>query len=148
MCIALDCKEKKSHDFAIDLGIAMQLTNILRDVGEDIDRDRIYLAQDELIAFGLTDQDILGRCLDERFIEFMKYQIKRAREFYNRAELGISLLDRNARLPVYLARYNYAKILEKIEENNYDVFSTRAYLTKFEKLSIIPQVLYKIKRAS
>ena len=78
----------------------------------------------------------------------MKYQIKRAREFYNRAELGISLLDRNARLPVYLARYNYAKILEKIEENNYDVFSTRAYLTKFEKLSIIPQVLYKIKRAS
>jgi len=49
---------------------------------------------------------------------------------------------------VYLARYNYAKILEKIEENNYDVFSTRAYLTKFEKLSIIPQVLYKIKRAS
>lgn len=141
-------KDDQALNYAADLGIAMQLTNILRDVGEDIDRDRIYLAQDELIAFGLTDQDILGRRLDERFIEFMKYQIKRAREFYNRAELGISLLDRNARLPVYLARYNYAKILEKIEENNYDVFSTRAYLTKFEKLSIIPQVLYKIKRAS
>jgi phytoene synthase len=141
-------KDEQALNYAADLGIAMQLTNILRDVGEDIDRDRIYLAQDELTAFGLTEQDILSRRMDDRFVEFMKYQIKRAREYYQRAESGIAMLDRNARLPVYLARYNYAKILDKIEENNYDVFTSRAYLSKFEKLSILPQILYKINRAS
>ena len=86
--------------------------------------------------------------LDDRFIEFMKYQIQRAREYYERAEKGITMLDRNARLPVYLACYNYAKILNNIEENNYDVFSSRAHLTKFEKLSILPQIIYKINIAS
>ena len=141
-------KDEQALNYAADLGIAMQLTNILRDVGEDVDRNRIYLAQDELVAFGLTDQDILCKRVDNRFIEFMKYQIKRAREYYERADKGISMLDRNARLPVYLARYNYAKILDKIEENNYDVFSSRAYLTKLEKLSILPQIFYKINRAS
>ena len=141
-------KDEQALNYAADLGIAMQLTNILRDVGEDIDRDRIYLAQDELTAFGLTEQDILSRRMDDRFVEFMKYQIKRAREYYQRAESGIAMLDRNARLPVYLARYNYAKILDKIEENNYDVFTSRAYLSKFEKLSILPQILYKINRTS
>ncbi|MBK98226.1 MAG: squalene synthase [Balneola sp.] len=141
-------KDEQALNYATDLGIAMQLTNILRDVGEDVDRDRIYLAQDELVAFGLTDDDILRKQMDDRFIEFMKYQIRRAREYYERAEKGISMLDRNARLPVYLARYNYAKILDKIEENNYDVFSSRAHLTKLEKLSILPQILYKINIAS
>ena len=140
--------DEQALTYAADLGIAMQLTNILRDVGEDVDRDRIYLAQDELIAFGLTDKDILCKKIDDKFIEFMKYQIQRAREYYERAEKGITMLDRDARLPVYLACYNYAKILNKIEENNYDVFSSRAHLTKFEKLSILPQILYKINIAS
>ena len=71
--------DEQALTYAADLGIAMQLTNILRDVGEDVDRDRIYLAQDELIAFGLTDKDILCKKIDDKFIEFMKYQIQRAR---------------------------------------------------------------------
>ena len=94
--------DEQALTYAADLGIAMQLTNILRDVGEDVDRDRIYLAQDELIAFGLTYEDILCKKIDDRFIEFMKYQIQRAREYYERAEKGIIMLDRDARLRVYL----------------------------------------------
>ena len=141
-------RDEQALNYAADLGIAMQLTNILRDVGEDVERNRIYLAHDELIAFGLTEEDILRKRKDDRFDEFMKYQINRARDYYQRAARGIELLDRNARLPVYLARFNYAKILDKIEENNYDVFSKRAYLTKYEKLSILPHIIYKLKRAS
>lgn len=144
----LGYSDEQAMNYAADLGIAMQLTNILRDVGEDVERNRIYLSHDELLAFGLTEQDILLKRMDDRFVEFMKYQIKRARDYYERAEKGIELLDRNARLPVYLARFNYAKILDKIEENEYDVFSQRAFLSRYEKLSILPQIIYKLNRAS
>ena len=84
--------DEQALTYAADLGIAMQLTNILRDVGEDVDRDRIYLAQDELIAFGLLIKTFCPK-IDDKFIEFMKYQIQRAREYYERAENGICWIE-------------------------------------------------------
>ena len=135
-------------EYAVDLGIAMQLTNILRDVGEDLERNRIYLPADELEQFGLTEQDLFDHVLDERFTEFMKFQVQRARTFYEKADQGILKLDKDSRLPVYLARYNYSRILDKIEENNYQVYKQRAYLNKLEKFSVIPRILLKMNRAS
>jgi len=78
----------------------------------------------------------------------MKFQINRAREYYNRADKGIPLLEKDSRLPVYLARFNYARILDKIEENNYQVFEQRAFLNSTEKLAILPKILYQMKIAS
>ncbi|MBD3615676.1 MAG: squalene/phytoene synthase family protein [Gracilimonas sp.] len=139
--------DEEALDYAVDLGIAMQLTNILRDVGEDLMRGRIYLPAEDLKKFDVTEEDLSSGLLNENFIEMMKFQINRTRHFYTKADLGIPLLSSDSRLPVYLARHNYSRILNKIEENNYNVFDNRAYLNYTEKLSILPRVLLDMKTA-
>lgn len=141
-------KDESALEYAINLGIAMQLTNILRDVGEDLERDRIYLPSDELKKFNVTEEELFEGTLSERFIELMKFQVTRARKYYEKADQGISLLNKDSRLPVYLARYNYSRILDKIEENKYNVFDERAYLSGFEKFTVLPKILVKIRAAS
>ncbi|REL33606.1 phytoene/squalene synthase family protein [Rhodohalobacter sp. SW132] len=137
--------DKKALDYAVDLGIAMQLTNILRDIGEDLNRDRIYLPEDELQEYGISKQSLIRREKTPEFIQFMKFQIARARRFYAEADKGVSMLTKDSRLPVLLARENYSRILDKIEENNYNVFNERAYLNSTEKFSILPKVVYHLK---
>lgn len=140
--------DPKAMDYAVDLGIAMQLTNILRDIGEDLNKNRIYLPQDELNAFEITESELFSGNISDKFIELMKFQIERARSYYKSADKGIALLSSDSSLPVYLARYNYSRILDKIEENKYNVFSQRAYLSYTEKLSILPRVFIDMKSAS
>ncbi len=137
--------DENALEYAIDLGIAMQLTNILRDVGEDLERNRIYLPQNELKMFGVSESDLFKNINSENFIELMKFQVERARKYYKKADLGITLLSKDSRLPVYLARYNYCRILDKIEEKNYNVFDERAYLNSFEKFTILPRIFVKMK---
>ncbi|XWN38027.1 MAG: squalene/phytoene synthase family protein [Balneola sp.] len=132
---------------ATDLGIAMQLTNILRDVGEDLERGRIYLPKEDLNRFDVSEEELFTKEKSEKFINLMKFQIARARKYYDRAFEGIEMLDKDSRLPVYLAHRNYSRILEKIEENDYDVFNKRAYLNQSEKLYILPKVLLDLKKA-
>jgi phytoene synthase len=134
--------DKSALKHAVDLGIAMQLTNILRDVGEDLAKDRIYLPADELNAYNLTEDYLFSHTIDDRFIDFMEFQIKRAESYYESADIGISMLNNDSRYAVYLARQNYSRILNKIRKNGYDVFSQRAYLTTTEKLSILPKVWF------
>lgn len=124
---------------AMALGEAMQLTNFLRDIGEDYrERGRIYLPQDELARFGLTDADIANGVVTPAFVEMMKWQIARANALYEEANRGIKLLNRKGRLPVRLASDLYRFILEKIEQNNYDVFTKRASTTFVEKVKTVP----------
>jgi phytoene synthase len=137
--------DKKALDYAVDLGIAMQLTNILRDVGEDLNRDRIYLPSDELENFGISQPKLMTKEKTPEFCSFMKFQIKRARRYYDEADKGIPMLNADSRLPVLLARENYSRILDKIEENDYNVFNQRAYLNSAEKFSILPKVVYNLK---
>ncbi len=138
-------EDDRALQHAIDLGIAMQLTNILRDVGEDLRKDRIYLPQDELDLFGISEQQLFEAHIDKNFIQFMRFQLARTRRYYHSADKGITMLKRDSRLPVYLARENYGRILDKIEANNYQVFDKRAFLNSTEKLSILPKLLYKIR---
>jgi len=137
----------KAVEHAVDLGIAMQLTNILRDVGEDLERDRIYLPQDELRKFGISEDDLFSHNLDDRFTSFMQFQIKRANDYYISSDRGIPMLNKDSRLPVCLARENYSRILSKIEENNFNVFQRRAYLNSTEKLTMVPKVMYTLRTA-
>ncbi len=139
---------KDALSYAVDLGIAMQLTNILRDVGEDLERDRIYIPQEDLRKFGITEEDLFSKNLDDKFKEMLQFQIDRARKYYERSDKGIALLNSDSRLPVCLARHNYSRILNKIEENDYNVFDTRAYLNYTEKLSILPRIFIDMKSAS
>lgn len=137
-------EDPQALDYAVDLGIAMQLTNILRDVGEDLDQNRIYLPQKDLHRFGVTEQDLFEHRMTKNFADLMDYQIYRAREFYIRARKGIPMLNKDSRLPVYLAHENYGRILQKIEKNKYNVFTNRAYLNTTEKIAIIPRIFYRI----
>lgn len=123
---------------AIALGIANQLTNILRDVGEDARRGRIYIPQEDLALFNYTEADLFNGVVDDRWRELMKYQIQRARKFYVSAERGISKLSPDARFPVWSALMLYSKILDVIERNQYDVFRKRAYVPGWQKMMCLP----------
>lgn len=123
---------------AISLGIAKQLTNILRDVGEDAQRGRIYLPLEELALFDYTEEDLFNGVVDDRWRELMSFQIQRARKFYTEAERGISFLSSDARWPVWSALMLYQGILGVIERNQYDVFSKRAFVPKPQKILWLP----------
>lgn len=123
---------------AIALGIAMQLNNILRDVGEDARRGRIYIPLEDLARFNYTEQDFFKGVVDDRWRSLMRFQIDRAHQFYTKAEQGITYLAPDARWPVWTASMLYGQILGVIERNNYDVFSQRAYVPQWKKLRALP----------
>lgn len=129
---------RNASDAALSLGIALQLTNILRDVGEDRLRGRIYLPLEDLRRFRYTEEDLQKCVLDDRYRALMKFQIKRARKYFKRAEKGIPLLAEDARLPVRASLDMYSQILDVLEQNGYDNFSKRAYLSKMGKLATVP----------
>ncbi|CAL8462786.1 g2319 [Coccomyxa elongata] len=134
------------HRAALALGTANQLTNILRDVGEDaVERNRIYLPRDELDQFGISESEVLtgmfssttGR-IDDRWQRFMKFQIARARQCFADAEAGVDNLDADARWPVWSALILYRQILDAIERNGYNNFTKRAYVPKWRKYLSLP----------
>lgn len=135
MCRLVGCDDCDSVPHASSLGLGMQLTNFLRDVGEDYrGRGRIYLPQDDMARFGVSDDDIRRGIATENIIALLKFQIERTREIYEHADAGLSYLPAYAQLPVRLARVLYSRILDKIEANGYDVFTKRARVPAWEKL--------------
>lgn len=131
---------------AIDLGIAMQLTNILRDVGEDLDRGRIYLPNEDLERFGYSEADLRARVNNPAFRELMKFEATRARAYYRSAEPGIQLLSRQGRFAVQIASDVYQNILTRIERSNYDVFDTRAVVPTSQKYWLTAKALLLRRR--
>ncbi|PZO59348.1 MAG: phytoene synthase [Phormidesmis priestleyi] len=130
---------------AVALGVANQLTNILRDVGEDARRDRIYLPQEDLDLFDYTEADLMNGVIDDRWRSLMRFQIQRALKYYQEAESGIGRLHPDARWPVWSALMLYRKILDVIVENDYDVFNRRAFVPKSRKLLCLPQALIRAR---
>lgn len=115
---------------AIDLGIAMQLTNILRDIAEDFERDRVYLPANEMETYGINEDDIREGRATESFRALMRFQIGRAREHYCKSEAGIKGLPRDgSQLTVWSMRYIYSGILEEIERVDYRVLDRRVYVS-------------------
>ena len=134
--------------YGVALGRAMQMTNILRDVGEDARMDRIYLPAEDLQRFGCTEQSILAGTVDERFVALMQFQIARVRAMYAEAEAGIALLAPESRYTVRLALTLYRGILERIEANGYDVFTRRAYVPLRAKLLTALAVAQGVPRSA
>ncbi len=120
--------------YAVDLGLAMQLTNILRDIKEDAERDRVYLPQDELLRFECSEDDLTNGVVNEPFRELMRFQVRRAREFFDSGRKLIPLLEPDARACTAVLMGVYASILDRIEASDYDVFSQRMSLSTGQKL--------------
>lgn len=129
-----------ARPYAIRLGLAMQLTNILRDVGEDARAGRIYLPLDELRAAGYGEDDLLAGRVTPAFRRLMGDQIARAQSHYDASLAGIPFLHRDSRFAIASAAAIYRGILPKIAANDYDVFTRRAHLTLREKLALLPRV--------
>ncbi len=127
----------------VGLGIAMQLTNVLRDVGEDLERGRVYLPREELALFGLDRAALEQRRVTPAFIELMRFQVERARTYYRHADAVIPMFPPDgSRLAVRLMQRAYAAILDRIEANRYDVFRRRAYTSAPRKLLILARAIW------
>lgn len=129
----LGCSEQTALPRAAELGIAMQLTNILRDVKEDAAMGRVYLPLDELERFGIDPDALHLGQPGRRFPELMQFQIARARDLYASALTGVTSLSPSGQLTTLAAARLYAGILDQIEANQYDVFSARAVVPRNRK---------------
>ena len=125
--------------------MALQLTNILRDVKEDWENGRLYLPLEELRLFNLDESDIASGNIDHRWRAFMRFQIRRARQLYAEALPGVAMLGKSGRFAIAAAAELYRAILDDIESNDYDVFSRRAHTTKREKLMQLPGIWWRAK---
>ena len=134
MCRVVGVTDESATLHAEALGVAMQLSNFLRDMKEDWNRGRIYVPLEDLERFGYTEHDLAGGKMDERFEALMRFEISRARKLYEVADEGMEYIPQGRRYPVMVARTLYAAILDRIEAQDYDVFSRRADTTRSHKL--------------
>lgn len=132
--------------YAIKLGVALQMTNILRDVREDWESGRVYLPQTELHEFGLSEADLANGLVDDRWRAFMRFQIERNRRLYAEAWPGIGLLNREGRFAIAAAAKLYEAILTDIEAHGYDVFQRRAFVSNGRKLSMLPAIWWQSRQ--
>ena len=134
--------------YAVKLGVALQLTNILRDVGDDWRAKRLYLPQEELHRFGVTEEDLDRGLVTEQWRNLMRFQIERNRGLYAEALPGIAFLAADGRFAIAAAAEIYRGILNDIEQNDYDVFSRRAHVSTLGKLSMLPGIWWRSRRAT
>lgn len=128
-------KNNEAVPYAIKLGVALQMTNILRDVSEDYQNGRLYLPREELAFYGIQELDIADGHITDGWRQFMKFQIERTRQLYEESWEGIKMLEREGQLAIGAASIFYQGILDEIEKNDYDVFIQRASLSAWDKVS-------------
>ncbi len=136
MCRIVGVSDERANPHAEALGVAMQLTNFLRDVKEDWARGRVYLPLEDLESFRYTEEDLELGVVDERFVELMRFEVSRARMLYLVADEGMRYIPRGRRFPIVVARRLYEAILERIEAQGYDVFARRAETSLSQKLGV------------
>jgi phytoene synthase len=132
----LGYNDPRAIEAATALGTAFQLANFIRDIDEDIDRGRIYMPLDELAKFGVTEEMLLTRKLTPEIVAAIKFQIQRVRDLQAVAEAGIQYLDPISRPCIRAASELYCGIVDEIEANGYDVFTTRATTSKWRRLRV------------
>jgi len=128
-----------TSEAAVALGIANQLTNILRDVGEDRGRGRIYLPLEDLRRFGYSEAELMAGTVNDSWRALMAFQLERARAWFARSEAGVRWLAPDARWPVWASLRLYRGILDVIEQLDYDVFNHRAYVPTSGKFLDLPR---------
>lgn len=137
MCYILGFKTNEALIYAEKMGIAMQLTNILRDIKEDKNKDRIYIPIEDLNRFKVTKEQIIKEDFDINIQNLIQYYTYKAQEYYNESYTGINLLDKNARFSIFAAGRIYSEILIKIKNNQYNPFLERVVVSKNNKYNIL-----------
>ncbi len=147
MARIFELRLEEGREHAVELGLAMQLTNIVRDVGEDYRMARIYLPADEMDAHGVSVADLGAVDTSASLKALLQAQIARARDYYRRAEAGIPLLtDDGSQFTVWLMRHVYAGILEEVERMDYQVLNRRASTSLSRKLWLAGRAWYDYRK--
>ncbi len=129
-------RNSSTHEYAVDLGIAFQLTNILRDVGEDVQRGRVYLPDEDLLRFGYTEEELRNAVYNEAFVQLMTFEGNRAREYYNRAIRNRAPEDQRSLVAAEAMRLIYSRLLDTLVQRNFNVFRTRVTLPSSRKAQL------------
>jgi len=137
MCVEIfGYKHASTRDFAINLGIALQLTNILRDIKKDAENGRIYLPQEDLKKFNYNENDILNQTYNTNFTEMMKYESDRAKEYFDKATASLNIEDKAEMFAARAMQHIYCKMLGKIVDVDYDVYNNNIKVSTFQKVGI------------
>lgn len=137
MCIEIfGYKHSSTKDYAVNLGLAMQMTNILRDVKTDADNGRIYLPQEDLHKFEYSEEDLIGNRYNPNFVSLMEFEAERAQSFFNKANDSLDAEDKYALFAARAMQHIYQKLLYKLEKEKFDVYNKRIRINKFEKAAI------------
>ena len=140
------CRDPGASTYALELGLALQLTNILRDVGQDFSNGgRIYLPREDLARFGYTADDLAAGRRNEAFLALMKFEAQRARELYARAVAARPPADRRALTAAEIMRAIYFRLLVRMERDGFRVFTQRYSLSRLEKLALIASAILRAK---
>jgi phytoene synthase len=139
--------DRAAYGYARDLGIAFQLANFVRDVGEDLDRGRVYLPIEDLNRFGLTRQDLERRRVDDRVRDLLRFEIARVRRLERAARPGIELLDPTSRPCIEAARILYCGIVDEVERIDFQVFDQRARVSSRRRLKVAGRAWLDAARA-
>ncbi|MCY3695371.1 MAG: presqualene diphosphate synthase HpnD [Chloroflexi bacterium] len=149
-CVGLVCLEIFGYSdpgarrHAVDLGMAMQLTNILRDIAEDAGRGRIYIPLEDLDRFQLAESEILNGSTSDRFRDLMRFQVERARAYFDTARQLFPLLPVLSRACPAMLEATYSRLLDRIEDRDYDIYQGRVSLGTVEKLLLVARIWPKV----
>jgi len=138
-------RNKNTREYAVNLGVAMQLTNILRDIRKDVNRGRIYIPGDDLKRFGFNESDLLNYKYNDSFIALMKFESNRAKEYYKKADGYLNKEDKGLMFPARIMELIYFDILKKIESINYNVFGKVVKVSRLKKILIAFGVFLKYR---
>jgi phytoene synthase len=136
-------RNARCKEYALELGLALQMTNIIRDVGKDLRSGRIYLPQEDLARFGYSELELQDRQHNERFVRLMEFEAARAREFFSRAAEALPPEDRRAMVPAEIMSSIYRGLLRRMELDQFRVFETEYRLSGLEKVGRIAAQLVK-----
>lgn len=137
MCIEIfGYKNKSAKDYAINLGLAMQLTNIIRDVGRDSENGRIYIPQIDMRNYNYTEEELFKKSYNDNFKSLMNFEADRAKYFFNKANESLDFDDKPSMFPARAMQHIYTKLLQKIEVANYNVLNKKIRVGTFEKAAI------------
>ncbi len=137
MCIEIfGYKHKSTKNFAVNLGIALQLTNILRDIKKDAQRGRIYIPQEDLARFNYSEDELFHQIYNTNFTSLMKYEVNRTQEYFDKATINLNLDDKASMFAARAMQHIYNKLLEKIIDAGYDIYHQNINVSTFEKVGI------------
>jgi len=137
MCIEIfGYRHPSAKDFAINLGIALQLTNILRDIKKDAEKGRIYLPKEDLEKFNYHESDVFNNTYNDNFQRMMEYQVERAREYFNAATACLNREDKKAMFAARAMQHIYSRMLNKIVDADYNVYQNKIKISTFKKVGI------------